>query len=192
MGRAGGPCWKEIKPGKTVPDRSARTKDRKWLACRESMVAEKDSRAGCAFTLYPYTPAFRTRLAFPTLLQTNPEVSQLKAWSTFLATRGQQNAAVRRDRWHAQKPGRTSQGFLPVPLRSSLGLYTLQPGVYLSEPRCLCLGSGNNQMSIFGNRILSALADLYEAVDNSHTPSLLLQVKRRTENGPIVWDLGAR
>lgn len=58
MGRAGGPCWKEIKPGKTVPDRSAMTKDRKWLAYRESMATEKDSRAGCAFTLYPYTPAF--------------------------------------------------------------------------------------------------------------------------------------
>lgn len=46
MSRAGGPRWKEIKPGKTVPDRSARTKDRKWLAYRESAVTEKESRAG--------------------------------------------------------------------------------------------------------------------------------------------------
>lgn len=74
---------------------------------------------------------------------------------------------------------------------SALKLGSLHPST-----RGLSLGTSvpppGNQMSIFRNRILSALADPSEAVDNSHTPSLLPQVKRRTENGPIVWDLGAR
>jgi hypothetical protein len=65
MGRAGGRCWKEIKSGKTVLDRSARTKSRKWLAYRESVETEKDSRAGlCSLSLPIHSCLLTTSVLF--------------------------------------------------------------------------------------------------------------------------------
>lgn len=60
----------------------------------------------------------------------------------------------------SRSQAKTPQGSLPVPLCPGLGLCSLQLEVHRSEPQCLRLVNRSNQIFIFGNRILSALADL--------------------------------
>lgn len=134
------------------------------MAClkRTQWLGRRTPGRGRALALYTFPPPSDQGQALPTTLQSRHSSKPVNISDHMGAV---DDAAVRRDRWQAQRgalpEARLNPAWLlPVPPCSTLCLCSLQPEGHLSKPRCLHLGNRSNQTCILGNRILTALTDL--------------------------------